>query len=118
MNLRKKDKLLTNQEKLAKVNPEECYKTIEWLWNVYSWQWTDSRAAIINWLKEKTYDNSNSAVEETGILPKVITLQNDIGKWSEVNSQFFGPICECSNCKRWSNIETAFCPHCGIKMEI
>lgn len=101
---------MTNQEKLAKVNPEECYKTIEWLWNVYSWQWTDSRAAIINWLKE--------TVEETGILSKVITPQNKTGKWSEVNSQFFGTICECSNCKRWSNIETAFCPHCGVKMEI
>ena len=59
MNLRK-DKLLANQEKLAKVNPEECYNTIYWLFNTYSWQWNDSRQAIIKWLQEETKNESNS----------------------------------------------------------
>lgn len=107
----------TNQHNLARMTPEECYNTIYWLFNMYSWQWNDSRQAIIKWLQEETNNESNVA-EKSSILPKTIVLHDKPGKWSEVNSQFFGPMYECSNCKRWSNIETAFCPHCGIKMDL
>ena len=44
---------MTNQEHLAKLSPEECYKTINWLVDIYGKSFTSSEIAIIEWLKKQ-----------------------------------------------------------------
>lgn len=44
---------MTNQEFLATLEPEQCYAIIDWLFRRWGRQWTDTRDAIILWLKEE-----------------------------------------------------------------
>lgn len=45
---------MTNQEKLAKMTPEECYKVLSWLFTKYAMGYTSSEIAIIDWLRSET----------------------------------------------------------------
>ena len=49
---------MTNQEYIAKLNPEELYLVIDWLMHDYGRNYTDTRCAVIEWLK-KEYDGED-----------------------------------------------------------
>lgn len=45
---------MTNKEWLATLSAEEWWNTVyEWLFHVFSKQWTDSRMAIMDWLEKE-----------------------------------------------------------------
>lgn len=44
---------MTNQEWLSSISPAECYKVMDWLFNVYGKQFTSTEVAIMQWLEEE-----------------------------------------------------------------
>lgn len=42
---------MTNQEKMCKLSPEDFYEKLYWLFTTYGETFTNSRTAIIDWLK-------------------------------------------------------------------
>lgn len=52
---------MTNQEKMCKLSPEDFYAKMCWLFT-YGKVFTDSRTAIIDWLKLN--DNVHNVIKE------------------------------------------------------
>lgn len=54
---------MTNQEWVAeemkKASAESTYEFLGWLMYEYAKRWTDSRLAVINWLKEEKEGEQN-----------------------------------------------------------
>jgi len=44
---------MTNQEHLSNLSPEDFYTKLEWLLHDYGRNYTDTRAAVIDWLKQE-----------------------------------------------------------------
>lgn len=42
---------MTNQEKMCKLSPEDFYEKLYWLFTTYGKTFTNSRTALIDWLK-------------------------------------------------------------------
>ena len=49
---------MTNQQFIATLKPETCYKVLHWLFFDWGMQWTSTRDAIILWLGEE-YSSEN-----------------------------------------------------------
>jgi len=47
---------MTNQEYLSICQPEEAYALFEWLMHDYGRNYTDTRCAVIEWLKKEHVD--------------------------------------------------------------
>lgn len=50
-NLERTEEIITNQQAMVNLSPEDFYNKLWWLWTVYGRGWTSSRLAIIDWLK-------------------------------------------------------------------
>ena len=86
------------QQAIEGKTAEEIYDFLSWLMFVYAKQYTDSRSAVIEWLK--VYDAP--------------TISPKRGRWGNAN--------ECSECgfQPWfeRDIHTlSYCPNCGARME-
>ena len=55
---------MTNQEYIAKLNPEELYLVIDWLMHDYGRNYTDTRCAVIEWLKKEYALSPEEEVED------------------------------------------------------
>lgn len=48
-----KGRIITNQEAMSKLTPEEFYDKMYWLLHKYGCQFSSTRLAVIDWLKQE-----------------------------------------------------------------
>ena len=48
-----KGRIITNQEAMSKLSPEEFYKKMHWLLFSYGCQFNSTELAVIEWLKQE-----------------------------------------------------------------
>ena len=64
--------------------------------------WTESEQAVVRHFLAK--------------LPKVDAVEVVHGRWETIEGrEYLG--CLCSNCQKWSDAKTNYCPNCGAKMD-
>lgn len=63
---------MTNQQTLATLSAEKFYDTIMWLLHEYGKRYTDSRLAIIEWLKSDALDSKKDTMTKRELIKALI----------------------------------------------
>ena len=109
--------------KSLKLDPEDFYDVMDWLFHKYSIRYTDSREAVINWLY-KHYDEDLFNKSQKGKLKEYyypcIKSKKKKSVWIFYGHSGDEYLCRCSNCGYFKSFDkdepTKNCPKCGDEM--
>ena len=79
----------------------------------------EKRLIDANALRDKLYEADAITMNGVAIInqfPTVDAVEVVHGRWETIEGrEHLG--CLCSNCQKWSDAQTNYCPNCGAKMD-